>query len=55
MTDGELLVLRTAALNRTAYSLGRIRELAFEAKRGRGLVDADDLLMLTDTRVQQYP
>lgn len=55
MTDAELLVFRTAALNRTVRSLGLVRELALDAKRRRGLVDADDILLLTASRVQQYP
>lgn len=48
MTDRELLLLRTAALDRVAKRLSRIRALALEAQQRRGLVLADDLLVLTD-------
>ena len=48
MTDHELLLLRTEALNRVAKQLGLVRQLAVEAKHRRGLVDADDILLVTD-------
>lgn len=50
MTDRQLLVLRTAALDRVARRNGKIRQLAVEAKQRRGVVDADDILALTDQR-----
>jgi hypothetical protein len=48
VTDHELLLLRTEALNRVAKQVGLVRQLAIEAKNRRGLVDADDILLLTD-------
>ena len=48
MSDDELLVFRTRALNRTAEKLQRIRQIAADSKHQRGLVDADDILLITD-------
>lgn len=48
MTDHELLLLRTEALNRVAKRIGKIRQLAVEAQQRRGLVLAEDILLLTD-------
>lgn len=50
VTDHDLLVLRTEALNRVAKKLGQVREMAVDAKYRRGLVDADDILLITDRR-----
>ena len=50
MTDHELLLLRTEALNRTSSRLARIREMAVDAQSRRGLLLAEDVLLLTDYR-----